>query len=360
MLKTTTIQIRPALRLLLALTLLLPGAAAFADKRTYDPGLYMQKYIRLISTKEPWLEHPTGEYVRINNRRQHRRHYYEVDMVETNDMDSVALDLADSGYVLIGFSMFNTREGRKTLRDDATYQSMTPGEQFGYRLGMRLGGANPNAGSIGEVRDAARTANAAKVVLQRNYSFSRTKSVASRIVASDSNEQTSKYGNSHATQHDERVQNDGTGTFTDTLTSSNSISTSDHVTHRARQWATVMNTENVDHYDYLATFWKKAKPNQLVLGALTTAPTPELRQAVGTRAGRLIDSVVAGTPAYYADLWEGDLLLEIDGQRIMGKAGWEDLLKRSAGRSSKLLYWRNGEFFETQIILNSPLQSAQR
>lgn len=336
------------------------ASAVLADKRTYDPGLYQKNYIRVVGTRSDWLEHPLGEFVEIRNKKTHRRNFYEVDMVPTVDMDSAALELVDEGYVLIGFSMFNTRESRETLEDDATYQSMTAGEQFGYRLGMRLAGVNPNRNPIGEVGDAARWANASKVLVQRDYSFSRTKAVASRIVASDTEETTTKSSNSYGSQYDSRVQHDGTVEVSDSLSSSNSLSTYDNISHRGRQWATVMNSENVDHYDYLVTFWKKAIPNKMVFGALTKAPAPELRQTVGTRAGRVIDAVVAHTPAYYADLWEGDLLLELNGQRIMGGESWEQLLKVHAGQAVQLLFWRNGEYLETELRLNSALMTAQR
>ena len=334
--------------------LLLP---AIATAQKLNTGLFSAHYRVQISTDADWLIHPTGQYVDFGVKKNRKKYWYDPSYRETSDMDTMAADLVAAGYVMIGFSAFNTSQAGTSLADDAYYQSLTPAEQAGHRIGLKIRGqlraaTNP----VGDARDAARWANAALVVLQRDFSFQQEKTVARRVVASDAHDRTRSFG-SNATSQRERYSNsafqDGSYAHSSGGSSASAASSYDDTTvHQSRQWSTVLMSETDSHFDYVATFWKKADPREFVLGVLTDAVPGSLMRAVGTRHGRVVRTVVAGTPAWDADLWEGDVLLGIDGERVVSAERFSSLIETRRGQDALLTVWRQGDLYELPVRFN--------
>ncbi len=344
------------LTLILGAALGAPDALAKKKKKdkVFNPGLYSASYVKLVGTDEDWLIHPTGEYKAISSHREQRRHYYEPKLKYTKDMEAEALAMQDRGYVMVGYTAFNTAEAPVPLYEDPDFTSLNQHEKGGVIMGLRLRGElERTRNPLGDPVDAARWANAAIVVIQKDFAFQSQKQLALRLRASETQEDTHTRSSQYVSQNDTQGQ-----TFEDGTTATNHFGSdiyqenNNHVSHRGQQWATTLMSRNELHFDQVATFWKKVDPSKLKLGALTQPIDPELRRALGTRHAVMVNNVVAGTPAYEADLFEGDVLLTINGERIRGTSGLDALLESHRGSSILLRLWREGEELETELALN--------
>lgn len=105
--------------------------------------------------------------------------------------------------------------------------------------------------------------------------------------------------------------------------------------------------------DYLAVYLKKSwhKP---VLGVVLTPVTAEQARIVGTNNALLITIVMRRTPAFYADLYEGDVILEFNGQRVpLEEEAFGALLEKHRGKEIELLIYRSGNKLTKKIRLAS-------
>lgn len=67
-------------------------------------------------------------------------------------------------------------------------------------------------------------------------------------------------------------------------------------------------------YQTQATFWRRRAPN--ALGAHVEPLPQELRRELGRNTGAFVVAVDDDTPAFFADLIAGDVILEIDGEPV--------------------------------------------
>jgi C-terminal processing protease CtpA/Prc len=91
-----------------------------------------------------------------------------------------------------------------------------------------------------------------------------------------------------------------------------------------------------------------------VFGAQVAVVPPEVSAKVGKNGGVQILALVRGAPAYKADLFEGDVILAVDGEKLESadmKAQFEEILQRSAGKTISLEIWRNGETVKKSVSL---------
>jgi hypothetical protein len=396
--------IAATLLMALATTTLAPSAHA-ARKPNF--GLYVQKYNIVVGTNADFLIHPTGEYEGIGDRRwKEVRDLYEPIYRKTDDMDTTVLELHEQGWVMIGYAAFSSVEAR----DEYLHDGMTPAQRTGTKLGLRIRGIDPYADPKGDPLHAAIWANATMVVEQEGYAFSRLETKKDRIIASDGRDRTvirgqhrgsygSVYGggSSGRSSTGGEMRSDGSwdqdnqevsaSAGTDGASVEGSAgqakgsnqdrtrykentrfssvfagmseggyegSHSDTIETKSQHWATALIDKHVAHYDYMVTFWKKADVNKLVLGAFTETLPRDLMRQIGTRHARMVRAVIGGTPAYDADIWDGDILLAIDGEPIRGATGYGELLERHAGREVTLTVWREGQVFDLPVELNQP------
>lgn len=71
--------------------------------------------------------------------------------------------------------------------------------------------------------------------------------------------------------------------------------------------------------------------------------TPEVARRAGATTGIQVADVVAGSPAAAAGLHRGDVVLDIDGQRVTSATAIQRLMVEGAiGRAIEITVWRNG------------------
>ena len=103
--------------------------------------------------------------------------------------------------------------------------------------------------------------------------------------------------------------------------------------------------------DYCAVYLKKSwfKP---VLGVIRVPVSADQARLVGTNNALLITIVMRRTPAFYADLYEGDYILEFNGQRVpVSEEEFSALLDKNRGQEIALLIYRNGSKLTKKIRL---------
>lgn len=161
-----------------------------------NTGLYRQNYVMKVSNNSAWLIHPTGEYKEYGD--------YEPSYYGTQDMDQVIVDMTSKGYVMIGYSAFNSREsegyGRQRVEDTA------PG-WLTRKIAKRMADDNSDAMPLGDPRIAARSLNAEVVYEQRGYSFSRKGYEERTYLANQYDDSTSRAGGGRSGHQDTYTSN---------------------------------------------------------------------------------------------------------------------------------------------------------
>jgi hypothetical protein len=403
--RSTNPSRRGAAVLCALLTLSLLATPAQAAKPNF--GLYVENYVMMVPSNADFLIHPTGEYLTFSDKKSWKRSKAAYTPVyrDTDDMDAVVADMRDNGYVMIGYSAFSTSEAGESYQDQM--KTMSSAEQAGYVLGLKMRGIDPWASPLGDPIDAARWANAEQVFVQKGYAFSRMEIQKERIVTDEGRDTTTiagrtrsgymddhvsatqgasttrgssrtngqtkdtswnvggelgigvagvngNYGQAKGTHASQTQYNENTSYGEATVATSSGdsyVDTNETVRHDTKHWATALIDRHVDHYDYMVTFWKRADVDKVVLGTLTEPVRRDMWASLGTRHAREVSAVIGGSPAFMADIWEGDILLAIDGERIAGEQGFNRLLDAHAGREVTVTVWRDGEIYDVPIPL---------
>jgi hypothetical protein len=99
-----------------------------------------------------------------------------------------------------------------------------------------------------------------------------------------------------------------------------------------------------------AAFYVRMK---LPFGATFRDLTATERQQVGG-PGVELGSIVGGSPASRANLLPGDIVVQVDGARVAGKADFQKQLRAKAGHRVTLGVWRNGVHLDRPVRLGVP------
>lgn len=107
---------------------------------------------------------------------------------------------------------------------------------------------------------------------------------------------------------------------------------------------------HVRRYDYYATFWIKAKPPSL--GINFDNLTDELRRKIESNKGVYIIAVVKDSPAFNADLLNGDVIRKFNNIEVTNISHFANLIAENKGQQIELEIFRNGKTIVKQIQLN--------
>jgi hypothetical protein len=107
----------------------------------------------------------------------------------------------------------------------------------------------------------------------------------------------------------------------------------------------------VHRYQYDAVFFRKMRP--LILGTLNMALPTEIRQKLERNTGVFVSVVFNGSPAFNANILEGDVVLKINGEDVLSPADLREHLGKFAGQKADLEIWRNGQSKNISVQLNN-------
>jgi hypothetical protein len=98
---------------------------------------------------------------------------------------------------------------------------------------------------------------------------------------------------------------------------------------------------SVNRYDYGATFWARIKPP--IFGARIKELPDEIRRQIESNRGVLVDIVIKGSPAYRADILNGDVITRINDESVNGPEHLLSFLSSHAGEEVTLEVYRSGQ-----------------
>jgi hypothetical protein len=120
-------------------------------------------------------------------------------------------------------------------------------------------------------------------------------------------------------------------------------------TYSSGTYSTAVVPVTVVRMDYLAVYLKR-NWNKVILGVQYSPITPEQARMVGTNSGIIADVILRRSPAFAADIYEGDLILEANGQKV-NFDNFSDFLDSHHGKVVELLIYRNGARITKKVKL---------
>jgi len=107
---------------------------------------------------------------------------------------------------------------------------------------------------------------------------------------------------------------------------------------------------NTRMYDYYASFWVKLKPPKL--GIYYNDLTNEYRRKIGSNKGVYVIVVVRNSPAFDADMLNGDIIRRFNNIEITNASHFTSLIAENKGQQIELEIFRDGKTIVKQIQLN--------
>jgi PDZ domain len=106
----------------------------------------------------------------------------------------------------------------------------------------------------------------------------------------------------------------------------------------------------VQRYQYEAGFYRKIKPP--ILGIMARPLPSEIRQQLERNTGVYVWIVRNDTPAFNANILEGDVILKMNGEDVSASDFTQKCLP-FAGQKVDIEIWRNGQFKTISVQLNN-------
>jgi hypothetical protein len=116
-------------------------------------------------------------------------------------------------------------------------------------------------------------------------------------------------------------------------------------------YSTQMIPVTVHRYQYEAGFFRRMRPP--ILGVLPQPLPPELRQQLERNTGVLAWIVRANSPAFSANILEGDVIVKINGEDVMSVDDYVAKYTAHAGQKVELEIWHNGQLKSVSVQLNN-------
>ena len=88
------------------------------------------------------------------------------------------------------------------------------------------------------------------------------------------------------------------------------------------------------------------KAGQMRLGVRVEELTDEMRQRLKTNKGVYVTVVVKRSPAFAADVIEGDIITKIDGTEVLDGPDFVQLINRYREKEFTLTIYRDGQYME--------------
>ena len=91
-----------------------------------------------------------------------------------------------------------------------------------------------------------------------------------------------------------------------------------------------------------------------ILGLSPQPIPPEIRQTLERNTGVFVWAVNDGSPAFNANILEGDVILKMNGEEVMSPPDYMEKCRRLAGQKIEIEIWRNGRLKTIPVQLNKP------
>lgn len=106
---------------------------------------------------------------------------------------------------------------------------------------------------------------------------------------------------------------------------------------------------SINRSDYYAVYLAKTKPR---FGAYFNDLSDQQRQAIGSNSGVVVTMIVNESPAFYANIFPGDIILKINNHGVADAQAFISELQQFGGQRVQLTIWRNGKPMQKDVTLN--------
>ena len=103
--------------------------------------------------------------------------------------------------------------------------------------------------------------------------------------------------------------------------------------------------------DYDATFWVKRDTSKIILGINPGPLSQTQRHELQRNSGLVVVTVVNGTPAFQANILEGDILIKINDEELIEPSTMAAQVEKYAGRMVTFQILRDGQPKSVQVAL---------
>jgi len=117
-------------------------------------------------------------------------------------------------------------------------------------------------------------------------------------------------------------------------------------------YSTFATQHSLDRDTFYASYWAKRDPNKIQLGLNYGPLSDALRQTLERNTGVQVEIVVRGTPAFNANLLEGDVLLKMNGRDIPDVSTLSSDLMHMGGQLVTFDLLRGDEHRTIAVMLN--------
>jgi len=109
---------------------------------------------------------------------------------------------------------------------------------------------------------------------------------------------------------------------------------------------------NISRDDFFASYWAKLSKEKMRLGIRYVPLPDDVRQRLKRNTGVLVPVVVNGTPAFKANILEGDVILKVNGADVIDVPGFDAQLTQLAGQTAEFSIIRGEEPIVIKVRLN--------
>lgn len=109
---------------------------------------------------------------------------------------------------------------------------------------------------------------------------------------------------------------------------------------------------SVTRNDFFASYWARRSPEKMRLGVNPVPLPDEVRSRLQRNTGVFVPIVIRGTPAFSANVLEGDVIVKINGTDVVDPKGFTDQLTQFAGQAVDLSIIRGSEPISIHVTLN--------
>ncbi len=108
---------------------------------------------------------------------------------------------------------------------------------------------------------------------------------------------------------------------------------------------------SVDTYEYFASYW--ARNTKFRLGIHAVDLDADARAMIRSNIGVKVNAVVKKSPAFYAEIFRGDIIKTIAGEALADTKDLLEAIDRNAGKEVKIEILRDGKLIEKKVKLSS-------
>lgn len=103
---------------------------------------------------------------------------------------------------------------------------------------------------------------------------------------------------------------------------------------------------------WTANFYRRSLPDIFHIEAKFRNLSDDEARKIGTHSGAVFSAVIRGGPAYLADIFEGDIITELNGEKILDAKDFRSKCKELGGSEIVLTLIRDGTFLKKSVRLN--------